>query len=106
MIRSTDKHLRALSHLRKSEWNEAHAIVMDMRDRLAFRIHGFVHRIAGDLANARYWYGKAAVPLRKSKSAASEIEEIAAALERRASVTRRRASSATRTGTGRSRRKR
>jgi len=98
MIRSADKHLRALSHLRKNEWNEAHAIVMGMRDRLAFHIHGLLHRIEGDLANARYWYGRAAVPIRKSKSAASEIEEIAAALERPAS--------ATRTGTDRSRRRR
>ena len=106
MIRSADKHLRALSHLRKNEWNEAHAIVMGMRDRPAFHIHGLLHRIEGDLANARYWYGRAAVPFRKSKSAASEIEEIAAALERPATVTRRRASSATRTGTDRSRRRR
>ena len=106
MIRSDDKHLRALSHLRKNEWNEAHAIVMGMRDRLAFRIHGLLHRIEGDLANARYWYGRAAVPFSKSKGAASEIEEIAAALERRASVTRRRASSATRTDIRRSRRRR
>ena len=106
MIRSADKHRRVLSHLRRNEWNKAHAIVMGMRDKLAFRIHGLLHRIEGDLANARYWYGRAAVPFRKSKSAASEIEEIAAALERRASVTRRRASSATRTDIRRSRRRR
>ena len=106
MIRSADKHLRVLSHLRKNEWNEAHAIVMGMRDRLAFRIHGLLHCIEGDLANARYWYGRAAVPFSKSKGAASEIEEIAAALERRAPVTRRRASAATRTGIRRSRRRR
>ncbi len=103
MTRSADKHRRVLSHLRRNEWNEAHAIVMGMRDKLAFRIHGLLHRIEGDLANARYWYDRAAVPFRKSKSAASEIEEIAAMLERRAPVTRPRASSATRTGTHRSR---
>ena len=104
MIRSADKHLRALSHLRKNEWNEAHAIVMGMRDRPAFHIHGLLHRIEGDLANARYWYGRAAVPFRKSKSAASEIEEIAAVLERRAPATR--AGAAPRTGTRRSPRRR
>src|SRR5213592_1192309 len=103
MIRSADKHRRVLSHLRRNEWNKAHAIVMGMRDKLAFRIHGLLHRIEGDLANARYWYDRAAVPFSKSKSAASEIEEITALLERRAPVTRRRASSATRTGTRRSR---
>ena len=106
MIRSADKHRRVLSHLRKSEWNKAHAIVMGMRDKLAFRIHGLVHRIEGDLDNARYWYDRASVPFRKSKSAASEIEEVAALLERRTPVTRRRASSATRTGIRRSRRRR
>ena len=103
MIRSADKHRTVLSHLRRNEWNKAHAIVMGMRDKLAFRIHGLLHRIEGDLANARYWYDRAAVPFSKSKSAASEIEEITALLERRAPVTRRRASSATRTGTRRSR---
>src|SRR6267143_160457 len=106
MNSSTDKHRKVLSHLRKNEWNKAHAIVMGMRDKLAFRIHGLVHRIEGDLDNARYWYDRADVPFKKSKSAAAEIEEIAAELERRATVTRRRASSATRTGTRRSRRRR
>src|SRR5205809_5520132 len=104
MIRSADKHLRALSHLRKNEWNEAHAIVMGMRDKLAFRIHGLLHRIEGDLDNARYWYDRAGVPFIKSMSAASEIEEIAAVLKRRAPATR--ASAATRTGTRRSPRRR
>ena len=104
LMTSADKHRKVLFYLRKNEWDKAHTIVMGMRDRLAFRIHGLVHRIEGDLANARYWYARAAVPFRKSKRAASEIEEIAAALERRVAVTR--ASSATRTGTDRSRRRR
>jgi hypothetical protein len=98
MTRSAGKHRKALSHLRKSEWDKAHAIVMGMRDKLAFRIHGLLHRIEGDLDNARYWYDRAGVPF--SKSAASEIEEIAAVLER--SATRSRAAAATRTGTPRS----
>ena len=88
MIRSADKHRRVLSHLRKNEWNKAHAIVMGMRDKLAFRIHGLVHRIEGDLANARYWYARAGGAFGKSKSAASEIKEIAAVLKRRITTTR------------------
>ena len=106
MIRSADKHRRVLSLLRRNEWDKAHAIVMGMRDKLAFRVHGLLHRIEGDLDNARYWYGRAAVPFSKSKSAASEIGEIAAVLERRDRVTRPRASSAPRTGTRRSPRRR
>ena len=104
MTSTADKHRKVLTHLRRNEWDKAHAIVMGMRGKLAFRIHGLLHRIKGDLDNARYWYARAAVPFAKSKSAASEIEEIAAALERRVAVTR--ASSATRTGTDRSRRRR
>jgi len=104
MTRSADKHRRVLSHLRRNEWDKAHAIVMGMRDKLAFRIHGLLHRIEGDLDNARYWYDRARAPFRRSKSAASEIEEIAAALKRRAPATR--AAAATRTGTRRSPRRR
>jgi hypothetical protein len=93
-------HRRALAHLKRRDWDKAHAIVMGMRDKLAFRIHGLVHRIEGDFDNARYWYDKAGVPFSKSKSPASEIKEIAAVLKRR--VTRPRVSAATRTGTRRS----
>ena len=95
---------RALAYLKRRDWDKAHAIVMGMRDTLAFRIHGLLHRIEGDLGNARYWYDRSGVPFTKSKSSASEIEEIAAVLERRASATR--ASAATRTGTRRSPRRR
>ncbi len=104
MTRSADKHRKALSHLRKNEWDKAHAIIMGMRDKLAFRIHGLLHRIEGDLDNARYWYDRSGVPFGKSKSTASEIEEIAAVLKRRA--TRSRAGAAPRTGTRRSPRRR
>jgi len=88
-------HRRALAHLKRRDWNKAHAIVMGMRDKLAFRIHGLLHRIEGDFDNARYWYDRAGAPF--SKSAASEIKEIAAVL-----TTRSRVASATRTGTRRS----
>ncbi len=104
MIKSTDKHRQALAHLRRKDWDKAHAIVMGMRDQLAFRIHGLLHRIEGDLDNARYWYDRSGVPFGESKSAASEIEEIAAVLERRAPATR--AGAAPRTGTRRSPRRR
>ncbi len=89
-------HRRALAHLRRRDWDKAHAIVMGMRDKLAFRIHGLLHRIEGDLENARYWYDRAGVAFSKSKSSASEVKEIAALLATRAAA-------ATRTGTRRSR---
>jgi hypothetical protein len=95
-------HRRALAHLRRRDWEKAHAIVTSMRNKLAFRIHGLVHRIEGDFNNARYWYDRAGVPFTRSKSAASEIKEISAMLEYRAPATRPSAAAATRTGTRRS----
>jgi len=99
-------HRRALAHLRRRDWDKAHAIVMGMRNKLAFRIHGLLHRIEGDFDNARYWYDRAGTPFSKSKSAASEIKKIAAMLERRAPATRPRAAAATRTSKPRSPRRR
>ena len=72
---------RALAHLRRREWDKAHEIVMGMHDKLAFRIHGLVHRIEGDMENARYWYDRAGVPVVKSKSVAAELKEIESALK-------------------------
>ena len=94
-------HRRALACLKRRDWNKAHAIVMGMRDKLAFRIHGLEHRIEGDPDNARYWYDRAGVQFAKTKTVASEIDEIAAVL-----ATRPRAFAASRTGTGRSPRRR
>jgi len=73
-------HRRTLAHLRRRDWDKAHPIVMGMRDKLAFRIHGLVHRIEGDLENARYWYHRAGVPFSASKPIAEELREIESAL--------------------------
>lgn len=76
-----DKHRRALSHLRRKEWEKAHEIVMDLEDPLAFHIHGLVHRLEGDTENARYWYKQAAVPFSRSLRFAAELKAIESALK-------------------------
>jgi hypothetical protein len=97
-------HRRALAHLRRGSWEKAHAIVMDLRDKLAFRMHGLVHRVEGDLVNARYWYKKAGVRFAKSKRANQELREIAAALSAAAATRKgRRRSPPRRSGSRRSR---
>jgi hypothetical protein len=83
MARPKDSHRLALAHLRRKEWQTAHEIVMDLNDELAFRIHGLVHRIEGDMENARYWYDRAGVPLRKSMRLAEELREIESAMRAR-----------------------
>lgn len=91
-------HRRALAHLRRHDWGKAHEIVMGLRDKLAFRLHGLVHLIEGDSENARYWYDRAGVEFSESGSFESEIDEIAKVL-----TNRPRGAAATRTGTRRSR---
>lgn len=77
----SDKHRRALAHLRRRQWQKAHEIVMALDDPLAWHIHGLVHRIEGDIENARYWYDKAGVPFRRALRLAAELKEIDSALK-------------------------
>jgi len=45
------------------DWDLAHKAVQGLdNDRRACWIHGILHRIEGDLENARYWYRKAGRP--------------------------------------------
>ena len=71
--------LAALWWAAKGDWDKAHGIVMDDGSREAAWVHAYLHRVEGDLPNARYWYRQAGrtaatVPLER------EWEEIAAAL--------------------------
>ncbi len=53
--------LRALWFAKKGDWNAAHVIVSDIDSAMASRIHAHLHRVEGDLSNARYWYRQAGV---------------------------------------------
>ena len=46
----------------KGNWDEAHRIVMDDPGRDCAWVHAYLHRVEGDLGNARYWYGQAGKP--------------------------------------------
>ena len=51
--------LAALWWAAKGDWNKAHEIVMDEGSRDAAWVHAYLHRVEGDLGNARYWYRQA-----------------------------------------------
>ena len=52
--------LRALDLAEAGAWDEAHEIVQrDESDPTAAWIHAVLHKIEGDLGNARYWYRRA-----------------------------------------------
>ena len=54
--------LRAMWHAGKGQWDEAHRIAQDVNDQSGAWVHAHLHRVEGDLGNARYWYRQASQP--------------------------------------------
>ena len=71
--------VQALWWAGKGDWDKAHKIVMGEDGTDAAWVHAYLHRVEGDLPNARYWYRTAGKP-----AATGTLEEewnaIAAAL--------------------------
>jgi hypothetical protein len=63
----------------KGDWDRAHALVMDESGLDCAWVHAYLHRVEGDLGNARYWYAQAARPTPTGQLRA-EWDSIAAAL--------------------------
>ena len=55
--------VQALWWAAKGQWDQAHKIVQDDESREAAWVHAYLHRVEGDLPNARYWYGTAGKPV-------------------------------------------
>lgn len=55
--------LTALWWAAKDDWPRAHQLVMDEGGRDCAWVHAYLHRVEGDLDNARYWYGQARRPV-------------------------------------------
>ena len=76
---------QAVAHALRGDWQSAHLIAQDYEeDDDASWIHAVVHRMEGDLANARYWYRRCRRDLREGISTEDELREIEAALADRA----------------------
>jgi hypothetical protein len=71
--------LAALWWSARGDWETAHALVMNDESREAARVHAYLHRQEGDLANAGYWYRRAGVPAADGPLTA-EWEKLAADL--------------------------
>jgi len=52
----------ALARLEADDWDGAHDIVAGLDTAEAAWVHAHLHRVEGDLANARYWYRRAGHP--------------------------------------------
>ena len=53
--------LMALWHDASGDWDEAHRVAQDIDTEMGARIHAYLHRKEGDIANAGYWYRRAGV---------------------------------------------
>lgn len=72
----------AVARALDGDWQAAHLLVQDPSetDATAAWIHAVVHRMEGDLGNARYWYRRCGRTLREDVSTAAELDEIRALL--------------------------
>ncbi len=50
--------LRALWFDRKGDWEMAHETAQSDKSKDGSWVHGYLHRVEGDLDNASYWYGQ------------------------------------------------
>jgi hypothetical protein len=81
MPESKAELLRAVELALGGDWEAAHRIAQEREDDpVANWIHAVVHRMEGDPANARYWYGRCGRKLRDEVSTEAELREIRAAL--------------------------
>ena len=71
----------AIRHLKKGEWEKAHAIVQEDESTLGCWAHGIVHLQEGDLSNARYWYRRAHRAFPKVVDPQAEVAALAAAVK-------------------------
>ncbi|MGR8933523.1 MAG: hypothetical protein ACU837_03945 [Gammaproteobacteria bacterium] len=59
-------HAKALDLAKAGQWDAAHETVQPYSDEFSCRIHGYLHRVEGDLGNAAYWYRRAGMELPKN----------------------------------------
>jgi len=54
--------LKALWYDAKGDWRTAHDLIDQLEDSVSAHVHAYLHRVEGDLWNARYWYSRAKQP--------------------------------------------
>ena len=76
-----DDLLRAIDLALAGEWDAAHQLVQQYEDdATAAWIHAVLHKIEGDLGNARYWYQRANQMKHVGDEARAELAAIQAEL--------------------------
>ena len=71
--------IEALWWAAHDDWTRAHAAAQSDESGPAAWVHAYLHRVEGDMENARYWYARAGKPI-PAASLDDEWQMIAAAL--------------------------
>lgn len=77
------EHARAIELAGQGSWEDAHRLVQPCSDRLSCLIHGYLHRVEGDLENAAYWYRRGGESL-PDNTLDEELSRLAGEVERHA----------------------
>jgi hypothetical protein len=56
-------HSKVLRLARNGSWDEAHKMVQQYSDELSCLVHAYLHRIEGNISNAKYWYKRVGVDM-------------------------------------------
>ncbi|WDF69824.1 hypothetical protein PQ465_05470 [Sphingobacterium oryzagri] len=56
-------HSKSLWLDKKGDWQAAHDLIDQLDDPTSAHVHAYLHRVEGDLWNARYWYNRAKQPV-------------------------------------------
>lgn len=52
-------HQQALLFAKEGDWEKSHTLIQQYDDSFSELIHGYLHKVEGDLSNAAYWYRRA-----------------------------------------------
>lgn len=81
MAETRDDLLRAIELALADRWDEAHDLAQRHEDDATGRwLHAVLHKIEGDVSNARYWYQRAGRLDSFDAEPSAELESIRAAL--------------------------
>lgn len=66
---------------KKGRWDASHEVAQDIHESDGSWVHAYLHRVEGDIGNARYWYSRAGKPAKGvDDSLDQEWREIATTL--------------------------
>ncbi len=50
--------MQCLYLIKQDKWESAHDIAQNINTKIGMLLHGYLHKLEGDLWNSKYWYQK------------------------------------------------